>query len=148
MYKRQSQALQLVVEGSGRIPKIRNQDGDLNDVINIYSMTSVVIDSDFEKSFGNYPNPFGADDKPETKFVYYLNTNTAVNIQIYTLVGELVWSRSFTENDPQGKKGLHNGDITWDARNGNGDKVLNGVYIARISTGDDKHSITKIAVIK
>ena len=86
--------------------------------------------------------------KPETYFVYYLEQDSDVRIQIYTILGERVWARSYTKNDPQGKKGPHEGDIIWDARNDKGHKVLNGVYVARISTDNNKDAIIKIAVIK
>jgi len=117
-------------------------------VLGLTSNAAVIIDSDFKKAFANYPNPFGNPYRPVTKFIYYLDQDTDVSIKIYTLIGELVWSRSYGANDPQGKKGNHEGDIIWDARNDAGYRVLNGVYIAHISTGYGKSTLTKIAVIK
>ena len=143
-----SQALQFIDEGSGRIPNIKNEAGETVDELNIFSTPSVIIQADLEASFFNYPNPFGEADKPETKFVYYLEQDTDIRIQIYTILGERGWARAYTQNDPQGKKGPHEGDIIWDARNDQGHKVLNGIYVARISTGDNKDAIIKIAVIK
>ena len=143
-----SQALQFIDEGSGRIPNIKNEAGETVVELNIFSTSSVLIQADLKKSFFNYPNPFGETDKLETYFVYYLEQNTDVKIQIYTILGERVWARTYTENDPQGKRGRHEGDIIWDARNDQGHKVLNGVYVARISTGNKKDAIIKIAVIK
>ncbi|MCD4664133.1 MAG: hypothetical protein K8R68_02610, partial [Bacteroidales bacterium] len=146
-----SQAFQMVVEGSGRIPNIKDETGETTDVLNITSEPLVLIEADFNKAFGNYPNPFGNPDRPETKFVYYLDQDSDVKIQIYTLIGELVWQSqqySINENSKQCTKGTHDGDIVWDGRNGRGHKVLNGVYIARISTNNKKDTITKVAVIK
>jgi hypothetical protein len=143
-----SQALQFIDEGSGRIPNIKNEAGETIDELNIFSTSSVIIQADFEESFFNYPNPFGEANKPETYFVYFLEQDSDVRIQIYTILGERVWAKTFTQNDPQGKKGPHEGDVIWDARNDQGHKVLNGVYVARISTADNKEAIIKIAVIK
>jgi len=99
-------------------------------------------------SFLNYPNPFGSADKPITTITYYLKQDTDVDIKIYTLIGELVLSRSYTKNDAEGKEGTHDGDVTWDARNGQGYKVLNGVYIIYLNTGFGESVTTKAAVIK
>ena len=143
-----SSAFKIVEEGSEKIPKIKNDSGEALDVLDIFSTPSIIIEADFEKSFFNYPNPFGDVNKPETHFVYYLEQESDVKIQIYTIIGEPVWSRSYSKNDVQGKKGPHEGDIYWDARNDDGHKVLNGVYIARISIGNNKDAIAKIAVIK
>lgn len=141
-------ALYLVDEFSGQVPRLKTKEGQKLDVLNIESKPSIIIESDFKKAFGNYPNPFGSPNRSQTKFIYYLDQDTDVDIQIYTLIGELVWSCSYTASDAQGKKGPHDGDIIWNATNNRGYRVLNGVYIARISTGYGKDTITKIAVIK
>ncbi len=141
-------ALYLVDEESGQLPKFKNENGQKLEVLNIRSNPSVIVESNFKKAFGNYPNPFGNPNRPVTKFIYFLDQDTDVNVKIYTLIGELVWSGSYTASDPQGKRGHHEGDITWDGRNDKSYKVLNGVYIARLSTGYGKNAIIKIAVIK
>ncbi len=141
-------ALYLVDEESGQSPKFKNESGQKLQVLNIKSNPSVIVESDFSKAFGNYPNPFGNPNRPVTKFIYFLDQDTDVNVKIYTLIGELVWSGSYTASDPQGKRGHHEGDIVWDGRNDKGYKVLNGVYIARLATGYGKNAIIKIAVIK
>jgi len=96
--------------------------------------------------FSNYPNPFGNPQRPMTKITYYLKEDTDVDIKIYTLIGELVWSRSFNANEPGGRQGTH--EVSWDARNDKGYKVLNGVYIIYIKTGTGESAMTKAAVIK
>jgi hypothetical protein len=127
---------------------MKNENGQNLEVINIKSNPSVVIESDFGKAFSNYPNPFGNPNRPQTKFIFYLDQDSDIDIKIYSLIGELVWSCSYTASDPQGKRGHHEGDIVWDGRNERGYVVLNGVYIARIATGYGKSALTKIAVIK
>jgi hypothetical protein len=98
--------------------------------------------------FSNYPNPFGNPQRPTTTITYYLKEDADVDIKIYSLIGELVWSRSFKADEPEGRKGSHDGDVTWDARNDQGYKILNGVYIVYIKTGTGETAMTKAAVIK
>lgn len=99
----------------------------------------------------NFPNPFGDSENQETTIVYYLKKDTNVDFRIYSLIGKLVWSKSFNMNDPEGRKGLHSkgrNQIAWDGLNGNGYKVLNGVYILIMETGYGDIAKTKIAVVK
>ena len=104
-----------------------------------------------EATFRNVPNPFGEPGKELTSVIYYLRENTDVTFRIYTLTGGLVWSTSFTENEPQGGEGIHStgsSAVTWDGRNGRGLRVLNGVYILVMETGYGEVEKTKIAVVK
>lgn len=118
--------------------------------------TNFTLESDFclikgdnlKDYFCNYPNPFGSHERPTTAIPYYLKEDADVEIKIYTLIGELVWSRSYKANEPQGRKGPHDGDVIWDARNNQGDRILNGVYIIYIKTGAGENAMTKAAVIK
>ncbi len=127
------------------VDEFRNSTG----LLNLRSHCPVVMQKDLKGSFCNYPNPFGNSGRKITHFVYYLSQETDIELNIYTLIGELVWSCSYSKNEPQGKKGLHHGnEIVWDGRNLKGFKVLNGVYIARINTDYGEWAITKLAVIK
>jgi len=117
--------------------------------LNISSDCPVVTKDNLKGSFANYPNPFGGPGRKRTHFIYYLPRDADIKLKIYTLIGELVWSASFSRYQRQGKKGLHQqDDITWDGRNSRGNKVLNGVYIARLQTDYGDWAMTKIAVIK
>ena len=108
----------------------------------------VILNADFNNVFGNYPNPFGRSGRLTTKFVYYLENDTNGEIKIYTLTGDLVWRKPFKSEVKEGRQGIHDGDITWNGKNGNGYFVLNGVYIAVLSTTDGNRAITKIAYVK
>ena len=108
----------------------------------------VIMGDNLKDSFGNYPNPFGNSNRKTTTITYNLKENTSVDIKIYSLIGELVWSCCFNENDPQGQKSMHDGDVVWDGRNNLGKKVLNGVYIIYLKTGSGETAITKAAVVK
>ncbi len=127
------------------VDELKNPKG----ILNLRSHCPVITVNDLKRSFKNYPNPFGNLDRQKTHFIYYLTQDSDVELKIYTLIGELVWSSAYSSSDPQGKKGLHQkDDITWDARNSRGYAVLNGVYIARIETSYEESALTKIAVIK
>jgi hypothetical protein len=104
--------------------------------------------NNLQDAFGNYPNPFGSSERQATTITYFLEQDANVDIKIYTLLGELVWSVSWKSSDPRGRAGSHDGDVVWDGRNDNGDTVLNGVYVAYISTSIGESATTKIAVLK
>jgi hypothetical protein len=77
----------------------------------------------------NYPNPFHPDEAPTT-IAYVLQDNASVRLRIYTLSGGLVLDRQFATGDQGGQAGLN--EVTWDGRNGDGEIVASGGYIALI----------------
>ncbi len=129
--------------GSNRQVEIVDATGPI--VAAISSGVSVIFDPTLEASFYNYPNPFGDPGKPTTAFNYRLDQPSDISLKIYTLLGELVWSISFSATDLEGLAGTHAGNIIWDGRNEKGQKVLNGVYVAVLTTNRGK-VMTKIAV--
>ena len=138
-------SLYMIDAGSGNPPLFQ-----LNGITTLESEFSVIVPQNFNKAFWNYPNPFGASGRTTTTIQYYLDQDCDIELKIFTLLGEFVWSVNYNSSEPQGQKGLHDGAtaITWDARNKAGQTVLNGVYIARLSTSYGKSVITKIAVLK
>lgn len=118
--------------------------------MNFSSGSVVFVDPVFDKSFCNYPNPFGTSGRPLTKFVYYLQEANDLTLKIFTLTGDLVYSWNFTtaEHPQQTRSGLHDGDIVWNGRNGRGQKVMNGVYLAYLQVKNGEQALTKIAVIR
>ena len=107
----------------------------------------VLIDRKFTNSFFNRPNPFGSAERPVTKFIYHLEKNSDVTLRIYTLFGELVWEKRFSASDPQGQADGGPKVITWNGTNGRGIRVLNGVYLAVLTTNAGTVT-TKVAVIR
>jgi hypothetical protein len=103
------------------------------------------VSSEFENSFYNYPNPFNPDIEP-TSIVYYLPTASDVELTIYTLIGEEVFSTSISAGSPGAQGGTIN-NILWDGRNDDALEVREGVYLAivKYSGGEAR---TKIAVVK
>jgi len=121
--------------------------GTFKPLVQLQSDFRVVVQGEFDRSFGAYPNPFGQPGRPVTTFVYNLAAPTEVTISIYSLIGELVWSRHFAKGSLETRAGAHEGEIFWDGRNDRGQRVLNGIYIARIVTGDGHEAVTKIGVV-
>jgi len=100
------------------------------------------------KSFSCFPNPFGNITRPTTLFTYYLSEDTDVQIKIYTEYRRLVWKCHYTKHDPQGKKGIHEGDIVWNGHDEQGEKVINGIYNAYILTSSGKYATTRISIVR
>lgn len=132
---------------SGQLVTVTDTLGNFAPLVRLQSDFRVVVEGEFAKAFGTYPNPFGQPERPMTTFVYNLATTTDVTISIYSLIGELVWSRHFPKGSPESKAGPHEGELFWDGRNDRGQRVLNGMYIARIVTGDGHEAVTKIGVV-
>ncbi|MBN2011075.1 hypothetical protein JW960_17135 [candidate division KSB1 bacterium] len=145
-----SDKIDLVEMHTTKRPVIKTPEGNTGTALNLKSDYVVLMAANLEKAFGNYPNPFGTSDRPTTTITYYLKQDADVQISIFTLLGELVWSRSYKSTEPQGQQGSHDVDnaITWDARNDRGAVVLNGIYVAYIKTSYGETAVTKIAVVK
>lgn len=141
-----SDSLVTVADGAGRTG------ADFKIMSNLAVLTEAAPDN-----FFNYPNPMRAGEPPEagTQFVYYLPQDSDISLEIYTMLGELVWKENYLATDPEGRAGMHGfnqGQLSlpglfWDGNNGNGRKVLNGVYLAVLKTRSGAVR-TKVAVIK
>jgi hypothetical protein len=103
--------------------------------------------ADLEKSYANFPNPFAAGREP-TRFAYYLPGAARVTLRIWTPRGERV---ATVLDEVSRGQGLHQDDA-WDGRNGHGDVVANGVYVAEIVVhldgGDSRRLLRKVAVVR
>ncbi|UCB45261.1 MAG: T9SS type A sorting domain-containing protein, partial [Spirochaetota bacterium] len=90
----------------------------------------------------NYPNPFNP--RTQSTNIVFFNPagNSSVSIKIFTLTGRLVrtLSRSGLLQD-------QSQEVEWDGKNGKGQVVRNGVYVAVIQIGGSRAMI-KIAVVK
>ena len=115
---------------------------------NLESKAFTIVSDNPKDSFGTYPNPFGRTYK-YTNIMFRLENPSDVEVRIFTLLGEPVWSRSYTGLS----SGLYQNMVHWDGKNGRGKTVLNGVYLCTINirpvNGEPKKRyITKIAYIK
>jgi len=97
----------------------------------------------------NYPNPFHPGEEPTT-IAYKLDDFASVTIRIYTQSGKLVKRMTFDRGTPGGQSGLN--QVLWDGRNGKGEVVASGGYLALIEaqgTGETLHVIRrKIAAVR
>ncbi len=101
---------------------------------------------DLEASYGNFPNPFAAG-RESTNFVYYLPESGRVSLKVWTLRGKEV---ATLVNNREAEAGLHQ-TVVWDGRNGNGDLVVNGVYLAELEVKMGSRSekiLRKVAVVR
>ncbi len=106
-----------------------------------------IIPEEFAASFKNYPNPFNPTIKP-TEIRYNLPSASDVDIYIYTMTGEEVRHMHFEAGANGGREGLNAG-IFWDGYNGNGEMVLNGIYVAYIEVASGGLTAkVKMAVVK
>ncbi|HWN81600.1 MAG TPA: hypothetical protein VNM87_05870, partial [Candidatus Udaeobacter sp.] len=90
------------------------------------------------------PNPFAPGKQPAA-IAYVLGADAPVAIEIFTLLGDRVWSRSIPAGEAGGQAGLN--EVAWDGRNEAGQAVRNGVYHCRIR-GGDLDRMVKIAAIR
>ncbi|MFZ5516291.1 MAG: hypothetical protein ACOY90_06610 [Candidatus Zhuqueibacterota bacterium] len=129
-------------------PQLTDLSGQTGAALELESDFAVVLGDNLKQTFMNYPNPFGSPDRKTTTITYYLKEDTDVDIKIYTLIGELVWSRSYRAGERQARQGIHDGDVIWDGTNDRGYKVLNGVYVIYFKSAKGETAMTKAAVIK
>ncbi len=99
------------------------------------------------ESWANFPNPFAAG-REATSFVYYLTGDAEVTLRIWTASGDGV--ATLLDRAPRAP-GLHQDDL-WNGRNGRGDVVRNGVYVAELivkyADGSSERARRKVAVVR
>lgn len=111
------------------------------------SLPQAIIATEFGESFKNYPNPFNPMVE-ETEFIYNLPTDSDVDIYIFTVTGERVRHLHYAAGS-EGGQAEQLSRAYWDGRNGNGEVVLNGVYIAYIEVAEGNlQAKLKMAVVK
>jgi hypothetical protein len=111
---------------------------------------TAVLERSFAGSVTSYPNPFNPRNGA-AKIGYYLAADSDLELKIFTLLGELVWSKEIQATASLGSAGLHTGHtaLQWNAVNDSGSEIRSGVYICIIrnkSTGEEERF--KIAVVK
>jgi len=92
---------------------------------------SIVIDLD-DLTLSNFPNPFDPGVEPTIIRVKGLDVGQSVELNVYDNYGNLVWK--VTESAPAGSKAM---DILWDGKNGQGDLIASGVYVAVVDVGGE-----------
>lgn len=97
----------------------------------------------FDRPHG-YPNPFRAGSEA-VLLSYVLGQDASVKVSIYTLLGDLVRELSLPSGGTGGASGLN--EVRWDGRNGKGEIVRPGVYVARIE-GPGVSEQIKVGVLR
>jgi adhesin/invasin len=97
----------------------------------------------FDRPHG-YPNPFHAGSEA-ILLSYVLGQDAAVKVSIYTLLGDLVREISLGAGSTGGSGGLN--EVPWDGRNGKGELVRPGVYVAKID-GPGVSEQIKVGVLR
>ncbi len=105
-----------------------------NDIV-LTDLNSNLMVSDYN-FVGAYPNPFN----PSTKLVYEVPQNTLVTLEIYDILGRLIWSKQI-----QSERGKH--EVEWNGENNYSQKVASGLYFATMKSDNFIKSI-KLSLIK
>jgi len=99
------------------------------------------------ESWSSFPNPFAAG-RQSAAFVYYLSKDAGVTLRMWDATGERVLT--ILDRAPR-TAGVHQEDV-WTGRNGRGEVVRNGVYIAELvvaySDGTTERVRRKVAVVR
>jgi hypothetical protein len=103
--------------------------------------------ADLAESYINFPNPFAAG-REQTRFTFNLPQPGRVTLRIWTPRGESVT----TLLADVALDADFYPDLTWDGRNGNGQTVRNGVYLAELrveyESGGNERLLRKVAVVR
>ena len=89
------------------------------------------------KLFGNHPNPFN----PKTDIVFQVLNQANVEISIYNVYGQKIWTKNIGSVD----RGIYN--VPWRGNNTAGEPVVSGVYFYQIIAGD-RRLISKMSLVK
>ena len=98
----------------------------------------------------NSPNPFYPDETGSTNITLALSQAQAVELTIFDTAGEVVFHKKFAPselNDNQANPQFKSFYLSWDGRNGSGQKVKTGVYPYVVKSGDEEGR-NKIALIQ
>lgn len=114
-----------------------------------FVITSEIIPGEGLTLFYNFPNPFNPH-QSKTDFHYYLSADSSISIVVYDLFGQVVRSFDIPMGSTGGKIGKNL--FTWDGRNGSGEIIANGGYVARVfavdSQGNRSKATYKVGVLK
>lgn len=125
------------------LPAIIASTGSSGEVLDVQM---VVKSNELEKSFLIANNPFNPT-LIDAEFSYELTSDSKVEFRIFTLTGEIVIERIYDKGANGGTSGEN--IVYWNGRNGEGDLVADGVYIAHLLIIENDETATiKVAVIK
>ncbi|MGQ9609362.1 MAG: M20/M25/M40 family metallo-hydrolase [bacterium] len=98
-----------------------------------------------------YPNPINTNINDKLNIAYSLSHDASVRLDIYNILGEIIYRQYFMSGEVGGKFGYNKG-ITWDTKNMSGEKVASGMYFFRIEASDNnggtETSLKKVFIIR
>ena len=86
----------------------------------------------------NYPNPFN----PTTSFTFGISSSIEVNINIYNILGQKIFSYS------NGKLDAGTYEFNWSGIDQIGQQVTSGIYFYEMEAGNDFREIKKMTLLK
>ncbi len=108
-----------------------------------FTLNSSAEDVNFKDNVFVYPNPIT---NRNATFSYNLASAATVTLEVYTLIGEKVFSRVIS--NPTGGTNT----ITWNCTNNDGEVLANDVYLYRIkaeySSGNTREAVKKMIILK
>jgi len=122
----------------------------INDTLNnVGSQTLFVSVTDKAMIVGRvlpYPNPFDPT-RGDVKITYQLTADTDLQIYIYTITGERIWTERYDSGMPGGHAGYN--EVIWNGYTGFQRRVPNGVYLVQLINSKGKLlGKTRILVIR
>lgn len=120
--------------------------------LSLTTSVSVSLVEPVPGEISNYPNPFKAGAE-NTNISFLLNEPAEVKLKIYSLFGDLVYSKNFSRQEIESMMNETGNVITisWDGKNNKGDILGNGGYICIVETvidGQKKKLMRKIGISK
>lgn len=95
------------------------------------------------------PNPFKGSAQWDPAVgegrVHFIHVPAYATVRVFTSSGELVRE---LKNDPNSSPGGETGDVFWDLRNGEGKKVVSGIYIYQVETTKGQSRKGHFVIIK
>jgi len=86
----------------------------------------------------NYPNPFN----PTTSFTFGISSSIEVNINIYNILGQKIFSYN------NGKLDAGTYEFNWSGIDQIGQQVTSGIYFYEMEAGNDFREIKKMTLLK
>jgi hypothetical protein len=114
----------------------------------IHTAEIVLEEAGLASTFVNWPNPFNPD-KQVTNIGFVLGEDAHVDIEVFTITGELVKRVCINSFRPAGS---HDREDVWDGQDGSGHMVQPGTYFCRITaryaSGRTEEARRKVAVTR
>ncbi len=128
-YPKAGQKVEIHIDGDRIYPDISwTENGDLIQLARLYTNEDL-IPGKFNLS-QNYPNPFN----PGTEISFTISKSSQVELTVFNVLGQ----RVITLLSDQLTEGTYN--VNWDGTNNDGNVVSSGMYLYRLTSGEQSQS--------